>query len=141
MSLKYYLAIKACHLVAVIAWMAGLFYLPRLFVYHIEYPQSGNVFTIMERKLYLYIMTPAMIMSLISGWWLLIINDFTMSYWVMTKITCVILLVVFQLQLWRWHNSIKNGKCHRTSIFFRFINELPTLLLIVIIVCVTFKKL
>lgn len=138
----YYLWIKGLHVLAVIAWMAGLFYLPRLFVYHVGVdPESetANVFKVMEYRLYKIIMVPSMLLSLASGIFLAMILEVWSSGWFHLKVTSVILLIIFQHLLSYWRKQLAAGTCVRTASFFRLINEVPTLLLIVIIICVIIK--
>ena len=87
---EYYLWIKVVHIVAVVSWMVGLFYLPRLFVYHVEYPKNGKMLEIMEEKLFRIIMKPAMHLTIISGVLLLFMPGYIFMPWVHAKLTCVI---------------------------------------------------
>ncbi len=142
--MNIYLTYKALHLIAVISWMAGLLYLPRIFVYHTENQSDkniSNVFKIMERKLYYYIMTPAMILSWIFG--LLLIGsigfDQLSTYWLKTKIILVILLTAYHFCLGSFLQKFKTDMNTKSSKFFRIFNEVPTILLILIIFIVIFK--
>jgi putative membrane protein len=139
--LNWYLWIKAAHVVSVTAWMAGLFYLPRLFVYHVEatHPETRNTLAIMEYRLYRYIMKPAMHASLLFGILLLLVPGTLTQGWSHLKILCVLGLVVFQYTLGGYHSQLVEGTCVKSSRFFRIINEVPTLLLIIIIICVIVK--
>ena len=139
-----YLLFKSLHLIAVISWMAGLLYLPRIFVYHVEninHQNSTNIFKTMEKKLYFYIMMPAMILSWIFG--LLLIHNLGFSVfselWMQIKIILVIFLTFYHLYLGRCLMDFKNDQNTRTSKFFRIINEVPTVLLILIVFIVIFK--
>ena len=139
-----YLLFKSIHLIAVISWMAGLLYLPRIFVYHAENAEdtnSSNIFKVMEKKLFYYIMTPAMILSLIFG--LLLIYNLGFSVfselWMQIKIISVIFLTFYHFYLGRCLIDFKNDKNTKTSKFFRIINEIPTILLILIVFIVVFK--
>ena len=139
-----YLLFKSIHLITVISWMAGLLYLPRIFVYHsenIENINSSNIFKIMERKLFYYIMTPAMILSWIFG--LLLIHNLGFSVfnelWMQIKIISVIFLTSYHLYLGRCLIDFKNDQNTKTSRFYRIINEVPTILLILIVFIVVFK--
>ena len=139
-----YLLFKSLHLIAVISWMAGLLYLPRIFVYHsenIENLNSSNIFKIMERKLFYYIMTPAMILSWIFG--LLLIYNLGFSVfnelWMQIKIISVIFLTFYHFYLGRCLMDFKNDQNTKTSKFFRIFNEVPTVLLILIVFIVIFK--
>ena len=142
--MNIYLTYKALHLIAVISWMAGLLYLPRIFVYHTENQSDrniSNVFKTMERKLYFYIMTPAMIISWIFG--ILLIGsigfDQLSAYWLKTKLILVILLTLYHFYLGNFLHKFKMDLNTKSSKFFRFFNEVPTILLILIIFIVVFK--
>jgi putative membrane protein len=127
---------------AIVAWMAGLFYLPRLFVYHRgvdSKSEAAQLFQVMEYRLYKIIMVPSMLLSLASGIFLVIIQEVWSSGWFHLKLTCVVGLVVFQHLLNYWRKQLATGECPRTTPFFRLINEVPTLLLIVIIISVIVK--
>ena len=102
--MNYYLLFKSLHLIAVISWMAGLLYLPRIFVYHAENnteKKASEIFKIMERRLMFYIMTPAMILSWFFGIFLILINEIsiTLNLWVQTKLFLVVLLTIYHLFL------------------------------------------
>ena len=138
-----YLLFKSLHLIAVISWMAGLLYLPRIFVYHAENKNEiiTNVFKTMERKLFYYIMTPAMVLSWLFG--LLLVHEigFTQlaSLWLQLKLILVIFLTVYHFYLGSLLNQFKLDQNKKPSKFYRFINEIPTLLLILIVFIVVFK--
>ena len=138
-----YLLFKSLHLIAVISWMAGLLYLPRIFVYHSENSNEvvTTVFKTMERKLYNYIMTPAMILSWVFG--LILIHEIGFqqlaSLWLQLKFILVVLLTVYHFYLGSLLNKFKLDQNRKTSKFYRYINEVPTLLLILIIFIVIFK--
>ncbi len=138
-----YLLFKSLHLIAVISWMAGLLYLPRIFVYHSENNNEivTTVFKTMERKLYNYIMTPAMILSWVFGLILIHEIDFQQlaSLWLQLKLILVLLLTVYHFYLGSLLNKFKLDQNRKTSKFYRYINEVPTLLLILIIFIVIFK--
>lgn len=136
---EFYLWIRVIHIVAVIAWMAGLFYLPRLFVYHTEFPENGKMLEIMEEKLSKIIMLPAMCLAISTGLLLMLILDTIKSPWFHAKLTCVFLLVVFNLYLDAVRKQLKNSCCNKSSKFFRIINEIPTVLLILIIIFAVMK--
>ena len=141
--MNFYLLYKSLHLIAVISWMAGLLYLPRIFVYHSEadHESQKKVFKIMERKLYNFIMMPAMLLSWLFGFLLLhsIGIDSLAETWMITKLILVISLTFYHFFLF---NCLKrfgeNGNIHSPK-FFRIINEVPTVLLIAIIFIVVFK--
>ena len=138
-----YLLFKSLHLIAVISWMAGLLYLPRIFVYHSENDNEiiTNVFKTMERKLYYYIMTPAMLLSWLFGLALIHEVGFEQlaSFWLQLKLIFVILLTVYHFYLGVLLNKFKFDQNNKTSKFYRYINEIPTLLLILIVFVVIFK--
>tara|TARA_B100001059_G_C17754183_1_gene538963 strand:+ start:440 stop:871 length:432 start_codon:yes stop_codon:yes gene_type:complete len=138
-----YLLFKSLHLIAVISWMAGLLYLPRIFVYHSENDNKiiTNVFKTMERKLFYYIMTPAMILSWAFGLALIHENGFGElgHLWLQLKLIFVVLLTAYHFYLGLLLNSFKFDQNKKTSRFYRYINEVPTLLLILIVLLVTFK--
>ena len=139
-----YLLFKSLHLIAVISWMAGLLYLPRIFVYHVENSEKDQVtqiFEIMERKLYNYIMRPAMLLSWFFGIILIWINgieSFTFL-WLQLKILLVVLLTIYHEYLGRCMRLLKSKENTKSSKFFRIINEIPTLLLIFVVFVVVFK--
>ena len=142
--MNIYLTYKALHLIAVISWMAGLLYLPRIFVYHTENQSDkniSNVFKTMERKLYFYIMTPAMLISWIFG--ILLIGsigfDQLSTYWLKIKLILVVLLTLYHFYLGNFLNKFKMDLNTKSSKFFRVFNEVPTILLILIIFIVVFK--
>ena len=141
-----YLLFKSLHLIAVISWMAGLLYLPRIFVYHVENINNQNctnVFKTMEKKLYFYIMMPAMILSWIFGLILISIIGFDIlsSMWIQLKLLFVVLLTFYHFYLGHSLSNLKSGQNTKTSRFFRIINEVPTILLILIVFIVIFKPL
>jgi putative membrane protein len=141
-----YLLFKSLHLIAVIAWMSGLLYLPRIFVYHVENSKDHNstdIFKTMERKLYFYIMTPAMFLSWFFGLILISIIGFDIlsSMWIQLKLLFVVLLTFYHFYLGHTLSNLKSGQNTKTSRFFRIINEVPTILLILIVFIVIFKPL
>lgn len=139
-----YLWLKALHIIAVIAWMAGLLYLPRLFVYHAGVPAGSNraaTFEVMERRLLRGIMAPALAMTYGLGLLLLATPgavDFHQR-WIWAKLVLVLLLTVFHFALYAWHRIFAAGQIPHSPRFFRLINELPTLAMIGIIVFVVVK--
>ena len=141
--MNFYLFFKALHLIAIISWMAGLLYLPRIFVYHAETKNDDvkNTFKIMERRLFVYIMNPAMILSWLFG--LILIHSIGIQsfseFWLIAKIVLVILLTFYHFFLFNCLNKFSLDRNERSSKFFRVINEVPTVLLIVIIFLVVFK--
>ena len=141
-----YLLFKSLHLIVVISWMAGLLYLPRIFVYHVENindQNSSNIFKIMEKKLYFYIMMPAMFLSWFFGLILISIIGFDVlsTTWVQLKLIFVVLLSFYHFYLGHFLSKLKFGQNTKTSRFFRIINEAPTILLILIVFIVIFKPL
>jgi putative membrane protein len=144
--MNYYLLFKALHLISVISWMAGLLYLPRLFVYHTETvnnEEKKNTFKLMEKRLFLYIMNPAMILSWLLG--LLLIHSIgfeSFKYlWVQLKSVMVILLTFYHFFLYYCLRSLNQDSSNYSSKFYRIINEVPAILLIGIIFTVVFKPL
>ena len=139
-----YLLFKSLHLIAVISWMAGLLYLPRIFVYHTENQNKNetiDIFETMERKLFYYIMFPAMALSWIFGLILISIIGFSSlsSLWMQIKILLVTILTFYHFYLGICLNDLKNNIFKRSSRFFRIINEIPTILLIITVFIVIFK--
>ena len=144
--MNYYLLFKSLHLISVISWMAGLLYLPRIFVYHAENSDDrkiSDVFKIMEKKLYFYIMTPAMILSWIFG--LLLIHSLGFQQlgqtWMVLKIIFVIFLSLYHFYLGKTLKQFKIDQNTHSHKFYRLINEIPTILLILIVFVVIFKPL
>ena len=143
--MNLYLLFKSLHLIAVISWMAGLLYLPRIFVYHSETNDISQktVFKIMERKLYNYIMMPAMILSWLFG--VLLIHSLGFSIfgelWMQIKIILVVILTYYHFTLGKYLNDFAIDNNQKTSRFFRIYNEIPTVILIVVIFVVIFKPL
>ena len=141
--MNLYLTLKALHLIAVISWMAGLLYLPRIFVYHSEAKSQEvkETFKIMERRLFLYIMNPAMILSWLFGF--LLIHSIGLQslkeFWLITKILLVISLTFYHFFLFRCLSKFSVNENEHTPRFFRIINEVPTVLLIAIIFIVVLK--
>ena len=138
-----YLLFKSLHLIAIISWMAGLLYLPRLFVYHSENNNEiiFGIFKTMERKLFYYIMTPAMVLSWLFG--LLLIHEIGFeqlaNMWLQLKLILVTLLTAYHFYLGLLLNQFKLDQNKKSSKFYRYINEIPTLLLILIVFIVIFK--
>ena len=144
--MNYYLLFKSLHLISVISWMAGLLYLPRIFVYHAENSDDKKIsglFKIMEKKLYFYIMTPAMILSWIFG--LLLIHSIGFQQlgqtWMVLKIIFVIFLSLYHFYLGKTLKQFKFDQNTHSHKFYRLINEIPTILLILIVFVVIFKPL
>jgi putative membrane protein len=139
-----YTWIKALHIISVVAWMAGLLYLPRLFVYHAEAPVGSDraeVLKIMERRLLRGIMLPAAIAVMFFGLLLAAtpgVVDWH-SGWIWVKLVLVLGLAVFHLQLAQWHQQFVADLMPHTPRFFRIVNEVPTLALIAIVILVVVK--
>ena len=144
--MNLYLLFKSLHLIAVVSWMVGLLYLPRIFVYHVENfdkKQTTAIFEIMEKRLYFYIMRPAMVLSWFLGIILiLIIGIETFSFlWLQIKFTLVVVLTIYHEYLGKCLKSLKSGTNTKSSKFYRIINEIPTVLFIFIVFIVIFKPL
>ena len=144
--MNFYLLFKSLHLISVISWMAGLLYLPRIFVYHAENSsekKTSEIFKTMERKLFFYIMTPAMILSWIFG--VILIHSIGVQQivqtWMILKIIFVTILTLYHLYLGRILVQFKIDQNAHSHKFYRLINEIPTLLLILIVFVVVFKPL
>ena len=139
-----YLLFKAFHLISVISWMAGLLYLPRIFVYHAQNnsePIITEVFKVMEKKLFFYIMTPAMVLSWLFG--LLLIYEIGFDKlgqtWMVLKLIFVVLLTAYHFYLGRKLEQFRLNLNQNSHKFYRYINEIPTILLILTIFVVIFK--
>ena len=141
--MNFYLLFKSLHLISVISWMAGLLYLPRIFVYHSEayHDSQREIFKTMERKLYNYIMMPAMLLSWLFGILLLHSLGFSvfLELWMQVKTLAVIILTFYHFTLGKFLNDFANDKSKKTSKFFRIYNEIPTIILIVVIFVAIFK--
>ena len=139
-----YLLFKSLHLIAVVSWMAGLLYLPRIFVYHVENKEKKDateIFEVMEKRLFFYIMRPAMIFTWIFGLILIYLNGIEIfsQIWMQLKFILIILLSIFHEYLGRCLYSLKNNTNKKSSKYFRIINEIPTILLILVVFIVIFK--
>ena len=144
--MNLYLLFKSLHLISVISWMAGLLYLPRIFVYHAENSsekKTSEIFKIMERKLFFYIMTPAMILSWVLG--VILIHSIGFQQigqtWMILKIIFVAFLSLYHFYLGKILNQFKTDQNTHSHKFYRLINEIPTILLILIVFVVIFKPL
>ena len=141
--MNLYLLFKSLHLIAVISWMAGLLYLPRIFVYHSEAEDKSQktVFKVMERKLYNYIMMPAMMLSWLFG--ILLIHSLSFSVflelWMQIKTISVVILTYYHFTLGKYLNDFAIDNNQKSPKFFRIYNEIPTIILIVVIFIVIFK--
>ncbi len=144
--MNLYLILKSLHLIAAISWMAGLLYLPRIFVYHVENfekKQATDIFEVMEMKLYNYIMRPAMLLSWVFGIVLIYLNglDVLTSLWMQLKLALVVVLSIYHEYLGKCLNHLKNKTNTKTSKYYRYLNEVPTVLLILIVFIVIIKPL
>ena len=148
-NMNIYLLFKAIHLISVISWMAGLLYLPRIFMYHSEADKNKksedlvSTFMIMERRLFIYIMNPAMIVSWIFG--VLLIHsvgiDNLSVYWLQLKLLFVVTLTIYHFFLFKCLKKFAKNSNSYSPRFYRIINEMPTVLLIGIIFIIVFKPL
>jgi len=139
-----YLLFKSLHLIAVVSWMAGLLYLPRIFVYHVENKEkkeATDIFEVMERKLFFYIMRPAMIFTWVFGLVLIYSNgiEIFLQLWFQIKIILIVLLSAYNDFLGKCFVSLKNSTNKRSAKFFRIINEIPTVILIIVVFLAIFK--
>ena len=143
--MNLYLLFKSLHLIAVISWMAGLLYLPRIFVYHAEanHDSQKRVFKTMEKKLYNYIMMPAMLLSWFFGVLLIHSLGFGVFFelWMQIKIFAIIILTYYHFTLGKYLSKFAADNNQKTPKFFRIYNEIPTLILVVVIFVVIFKPL
>ena len=144
--MNFYLLYKSLHLISVISWMAGLLYLPRIFVYHSELKNKADqsqTFKTMERKLFFFIMNPAMVLSWIFGFLLIysIGLDSLTSLWMQIKLISVTILTIYHFFLFKCLSGFNADNNEYSSKFYRIINEVPTILLIIIIFIVVFKPL
>ncbi len=143
--MNLYLLFKSLHLISVISWMAGLLYLPRIFVYHSEadHDSQRKIFKIMEKKLYNYIMMPAMLLSWLFG--VLLIHNLGFSVfselWMQIKMILVVILSFYHFTLGKYLRDFAIDNNQKTSKFFRIFNEIPTIILIVVIFVAIFKPL
>ena len=143
--MNIYLTFKVLHIVALISWMAGMLYLPRLFVYHSNKNNSedtNKVFCIMEYRLIKYIMNPAMIFTWIFGIFLLFnpqsnVNIF--SFWFLIKILCVLVMSALHGHFSYCRKKLEFNNLYKTSRYFKIINEVPTVLLLIIVIMVIFR--
>jgi protoporphyrinogen IX oxidase len=137
-----YLGIKVLHILAFISWMAGMLYLPRLFVYHAESPQGSpqaRIFVVMERRLMRVIMLPALLVTWLSGLALALQAGFLHAGWFHAKLTLVIALSGLHGYFARVRKDLADGTNRHDSRFFRITNEAPTVLMAAIVILVIFK--
>lgn len=137
--------IKAFHILAVISWMVGLLYLPRLFVYHAQTQirtAQAETFKVMERRLLKSIMTPAMVVSFILGIWMLVLNpDLLSEVWFHVKATAVLIMAAIHGKFSKMQRMLENDHTPLSTKAYRFWNEMPTALMIVIVVMAVVKPL
>ncbi len=135
--------IKALHVIAMVCWFAGLFYLPRLFVYHAQTVDTISLerFKVMERRLYYGIMTPAAIITILSGLWLLSVNltYYLSSLWMPLKLVLVSTLIIYHFYSGKLMQAFQHNKNRYSHRYYRWFNELPTLLLITVVILVIVK--
>jgi protoporphyrinogen IX oxidase len=141
---SYYLWIKAFHILSVIAWMAGLLYLPRLYVYHCEAApgsQMSETFKVMERRLMRGIINPSMIFSILFGGMMLSMPGLVdwSAGWMWVKLAMIAGLIAVHIMLSRWRRAFAEDRNNHPAKLFRIVNEVPALLLVVIVVCVVVK--
>ena len=143
--MQYYNYILAFHVMSVLSWMAMLFYQPRLYVYHVEHQQNGSCFTdvikIQERKLYKFIGVPAFWATFLSGISMIILNPAMLegAYWLWIKLGALVLMIAFHFYLGLLLKELAEDRCERSGKFFRVINEIPTILMIIIVIMVVVK--
>lgn len=130
------------HIISVIAWMAGIFYLPRLFVYHADTKKASaqsETFKAMERRLMKAIMTPSMLATWGFGLWLMILGSHYITGWFHAKMVLVILMTAFHFFCAKWMKDFASDKNKREAKFFRIVNEMPTVLMVLIVILVVIK--
>jgi protoporphyrinogen IX oxidase len=137
---KHMLWVKSFHIVFVVAWFAGLFYLPRLFVYHALTTDSAGIerFKIMERKLYYGIMTPSAVLAVVLGLWLWLGYGIT-GAWLHAKLALVILLIAYHGYCGRLLADFKRDRNRHGHVYYRWFNEVPVLILIAVVILVVVK--
>ena len=134
--------VKSFHIVAIIAWMAALLYLPRLMVYHVDCAagsERSETFKIMERRILKAIATPAMIASWVLGLWLALLIDAWDMVWFWAKMIFVLALTIFHLQAACWVRVFADDRNERSGVFYRIANEVPTVLMFAIVIFVIVK--
>ena len=137
-----YLWLKAGHLIAMISWMAGMLYLPRLFVYHAmaaKGSEQSETFKVMERRLLKIIMTPAMLLTWVFGLALVLMGGWFTSLWFLAKLALVVAMSVVHGMMSAWAGEFATDSNWRTPKFYRIVNEVPTVLLILIVLLVVLK--
>jgi len=137
-----YLWFKALHVISVMAWMAGLFYLPRLYVYHTTAKvgsELSETLKVMERRLLRAIMNPAMVMSIIFGTLLLLEIEAWDQPWLHVKLTCIVAMIIFHMSLGKYRRAFFEDRNVKSEKFYRMINEVPTVLMIILVIMVIVK--
>lgn len=137
-----YLWLKALHIIAVISWMAGLLYLPRLFVYHASSKpgsEQSETFKVMEHRLLKFIMMPAMVLTWIIGVVLVLLGQWVTAPWFQAKFMLVLAMTILDGYLRLWAADFRFDRNRRTPKFYRIVNEIPTVLMIAIVVLVVVK--
>jgi len=143
--MEYYSWILAFHVMSIISWMAMLFYLPRLFIYHVEHKSNGSAFTdvitIQEEKLWRIIGNPAFLASLLSGSLMIFLNPalFDSGSWLYIKLFLLFFLIIYHFSLNYIRKLLADDNCTKSGKFFRFYNEIPTLLMVGIVIMVVIK--
>ncbi len=133
--------LKALHIIFMVTWFAGLFYLPRLFVYHAMAIDQTSLdrFKVMERKLFYGIMTPGLILTLIFGLAMMFIGDYSGQLWLSIKLGLIAILIVYHIYCGKLLLDFKHDKNTRSHVFYRWFNEFPVLILIAIIFLAVFR--
>jgi putative membrane protein len=137
-----YAWVKAFHIIAVMAWMAGMLYLPRLFVYHCEAPagsKQSDTFKVMERRLLKAIINPAMVVAWLLGLWLAWSGSWLNAGWLQAKIVLVLVLSAVHGFLVRWTRDFAGDRNQHSARFYRILNEVPTVLMIGIVILAVVK--
>ena len=139
---QLYLWVKALHVIAVVSWMAGMLYLPRLYVYHADTPKGSpqsETFKVMERKLLRFIINPAMIVAWGCGLWLAYLADFWSAGWFQAKLVALLGMQLIHAAYARWRRKFADDANTHDARYYRIMNEVPTVLMIVIIIMVIVK--
>jgi putative membrane protein len=134
--------IKAAHLISVISWMVGFLYLPRLMVYHQQSDigsDKSETFKVMERRLMKGIMTPAMVASWLFGLWLMVLTEAWTQGWFISKLFMVCLLTFFHIVAVKWVREFDADRRYRSQRFYRIVNEIPAVLMVIIVILVIVK--
>lgn len=130
--------LKACHIISMVCWFAGIFYLPRIFVYHANTkdPATSETFKIMEWKLYFYITTPAALLTALFGWWMIFTNYdyYSQLMWLHVKLILVLSLAIYHVYLGKVLLDFRKDKNTHGHVFYRWLNEYPTLVLVTVVI-------